>query len=95
MKTKVFTHQFNAGSTITDQSFSVNVERSLQNYINQLEGKEPIKLYDTALAAMEVPLLKVIMCHTNGNESKAAKILGIGRSTLRKKLTIYKLQDLS
>ena len=41
---------------------------------------------------VEQPLFEVAMQHTGGNQSKAAALLGISRSTLRKKLTQYGLQ---
>ena len=73
------------------QSFAASVQQSLQNYFAQLDGEEPANLYGMVLAQMEVPLLKMVMRYTNGNQSKAAKILGISRGTLRKKLAIYQI----
>lgn len=43
-------------------------------------------LYQQMLVTMEKPLLRQIMAYTKGNQMKAAKILGINRNTLRKKL---------
>ncbi len=45
------------------------------------------------LAEMEVPLLRVVMRYTKNNQSKAAKILGLSRGTLRKKLAIYQIDE--
>ncbi|ADU91224.1 hypothetical protein TEQUI_0276 [Taylorella equigenitalis MCE9] len=42
---------------------------------------------------MEKSLLEKIMEKTEGNQSKASQILGINRSTLRKKLITYNLLD--
>ena len=75
----------------TGQSFASSVQQSLQNYFAQLDGEDPADLYNMVLAEMEVPLLKVVMRYTNGNQSKAAKLLGISRGTLRKKLKTYGL----
>lgn len=80
-------------SVTTGQSFASSVQQSLQNYFAQLDGQDPANLYNMVLAEMEVPLLKVVMRYTNGNQSKAAKILGISRGTLRKKLAIYKIDE--
>ena len=79
----------------TDQSFASSIQRSLQNYFAQLDGEEPADLYNMVLAEMEAPLLKVVMHYTNWNQSKAAKILGISRGTLRKKLATYQIEDAS
>ena len=73
------------------QPFASSVQQSLQNYFAKLDGEEPANLYSMVLAQMEVPLLKMVMRYTNSNQSKAAKILGISRGTLRKKLAIYKI----
>ena len=43
-------------------------------------------VYDKALAAFEIPLLQAIMRQCDGNQVKAAAMLGINRNTLRKKL---------
>lgn len=76
---------------VTKQAFASNVHVSLQQYFVQLDGEEPANLYNLVLAEMEVPLLKMVMRFTNGNQSKAAKILGISRGTLRKKLAMHSL----
>ena len=43
-------------------------------------------LYHTALAAFERPLFEHALRRTGGNQLRAAKLLGINRNTLRKKL---------
>lgn len=78
--------------TITSQEgFASNVQNALKQYFGQLDGTEPSNLYTLVLAEMEIPLLKMVMRFTNDNQSKAAKILGISRGTLRKKLAMYEL----
>ena len=43
-------------------------------------------VYDTALAAFERPLFAEVLASTNGNQLRAAQMLGINRNTLRKRL---------
>ena len=93
MEADSFVQEPETKSATTGQSFASSVRESLLNYFAQLDGEEPANLYSMVLAEMEVPLLKVIMQYTNGNQSKAAKLLGISRGTLRKKLAIYQIDD--
>ena len=44
------------------------------------------------ISEVERPLLQLVMDHTKGNQTKAADLLGINRSTLRKKLTQYGIE---
>ena len=47
----------------------------------------PDGLYDRILAEFERPLLRLTLAAVRGNQLKAARLLGINRNTLRKKLT--------
>ncbi|HWP94736.1 MAG TPA: DNA-binding transcriptional regulator Fis [Gammaproteobacteria bacterium] len=66
-------------------------ETALRRYFADLHGQMPENLYDLVLAEIEQPLLKTVLEYTRGNQSSAARILGINRSTLRKKLRQYGL----
>jgi len=45
------------------------------------------------LGEVEPPLFETVMDYAQGNQSRAAEILGINRATLRKKLKHYYLLD--
>ena len=47
----------------------------------------PDGLYDRVLAEVERPLLRLALASVRGNQLKAARLLGLNRNTLRKKLT--------
>lgn len=47
----------------------------------------PGKVYDEALSAFERPLFLAALRETQGNQLRAASLLGINRNTLRKRLT--------
>jgi two-component system nitrogen regulation response regulator GlnG len=47
----------------------------------------PDGLYDRILVEVERPLLRLTLAAAKGNQLKAARLLGINRNTLRKKLT--------
>ena len=68
-------------------SFEAAVNQFLRDH--RLRGNAREKLYPRALAQFEVPLLQNVMRQVNGNQLKAAALLGINRNTLRKKLTDY------
>jgi Fis family transcriptional regulator len=62
------------------------VEYAVKKYLSELEGQRSTGLYNIVLAEIEIPLLKVALEYTNKNQSHAAQLLGLSRSTLRKKL---------
>jgi two-component system nitrogen regulation response regulator GlnG len=47
----------------------------------------PDGLYERLLAEIEPPLLRIALAAAKGNQIRAARLLGINRNTLRKKLT--------
>ena len=55
----------------------------------------PDGVYDRLLAEVERPLIAACLDATGGNQLKAAKLLGINRNTLRKKLTDLGLDPVS
>lgn len=70
------------------------IDSALQRFFTDLDGHTPPQdLYQMVMCETEQPLFKAIMDYTKGNQSKAAEILGINRSTLRKKLEKYGLHE--
>ena len=68
-------------------------EDALKKYFKDLNGHAPGDLYGLVLSEGEAPLFSTVMQHTQGNQSRAAEILGLNRATLRKKLKAYYLLD--
>lgn len=66
-------------------------EKALKDYFRTLNGHNTNALYDLVISEVELPLFRCVMEYTDGNQSRAAEILGINRSTLRKKLKSYAL----
>lgn len=63
------------------------VEEQLKRYFQLLEGEQPPDgLYDRVMREVEGPLLRLTMTSARGNQTVAARILGINRNTLRRKL---------
>ena len=72
-------------------SLNHSAETALKKYFKTLNGHKPINLYKFVIKEVERPLMKEVMKYTENNQSEAAKILGINRTTLRNKLKQYKI----
>jgi Fis family transcriptional regulator len=62
------------------------VTRAVRRFLVDLGGNGESDLYRLMLHEIETPLLAEVMRHCRGNQSRAAQLLGITRTTLRKKL---------
>ncbi len=80
-------------SASTDQDLSTSLERHLAKVFNQYEPSLPPNgLYQNILAQIEMPLISMTLNACNGNQIKAAQILGLNRNTLRKKINLYNIE---
>jgi Fis family transcriptional regulator len=69
------------------------VRKALKRYFSQLDQKNvPIDVYQLVLNEVEPPLLDSVMKFSKDNQSKASRILGINRTTLRTKLKKYNIK---
>jgi DNA-binding protein Fis len=50
-------------------------------------------LFEEAVGEFEKKFIKRVLDRSNGNQSRAAKLLGIHRNTLSRKLVLYKLDN--
>lgn len=66
-----------------------HVARSVRRYLSDLDGCDTDDLYTITLRELEIPLFTEVLKHCDGNQSRAAAMLGIHRATLRKKLRDY------
>ena len=70
------------------------IDSALQRFFIDLDGHQPPRdLFQMVISEVELPLLKAVMNYARGNQSRAAEVLGINRSTLRKKLEKYGLNE--
>lgn len=68
------------------------VRDSLERYFADLGDSPARNLFAMVMNYVERPVLEIALEKTNGNQSKAAEMLGITRSTLRKKLLAHHIQ---
>jgi two-component system nitrogen regulation response regulator GlnG len=69
------------------------IEQYLRDYFAAHEGALPAAgLYDRVLQEIERPLLSVTLAECDGNQLRAAGLLGLNRNTLRKKIRLLGLE---
>ena len=79
--------------TGSDESLGMAVERHVAKYFAAHSGSlPPSGLYERVIREVERPLLSLSLEATNGNQIKAADLLGVNRNTLRKKIRELDIQ---
>jgi two-component system, NtrC family, nitrogen regulation response regulator GlnG len=77
-----------------DESLSLAVQQHLTQYFSSFgSALPPDGLHQRLTDAIERPLLIATMSAVRGNQIRAAKLLGINRNTLRKKLSDHKVDS--
>ncbi len=75
------------------EGFSEVIERYLEKYFSIYNENVPGGFHGRIINEVERNVLSVTLKHTNMNQIKAAKILGINRNTLRKKMSLYEIGE--
>jgi two-component system, NtrC family, nitrogen regulation response regulator GlnG len=73
------------------EEFEALVSAALPTVLREAAASESGKLYRSIMARVELPLLRNILELSGGNQLKAARMLGINRNTLRKRLRLLGL----
>ena len=73
------------------QTLRDSVEIAMRNYFAHLDGQEVCNVHQMVLTEVEAPMLEAVMRYCRDNQTKASKVLGLNRGTLRKKLKQYGL----
>ncbi|WP_108126417.1 DNA-binding transcriptional regulator Fis [Saccharospirillum mangrovi] len=73
------------------QTLRDSVEVAMRNYFAHLEGQDVANVYQMVMSEVEAPMLEAVMRFCRDNQTKASKVLGLNRGTLRKKLKQYGL----
>ena len=80
-----------ATPTYDDLSLEDVVRLKLKEYFRQTRDVEMTNLYPLIMQRVERPLIELTLERTQGNQLKAAALLGINRNTLHKKITELKI----
>ena len=75
----------------TTVPLSTHVKETVEQYFAQLNGYDTNGLYAMVISEVEKPLIEATLEYCGHNQTKASKILGLSRSTLRKKIDLYGL----
>lgn len=74
----------------TNEALTQQIISSVKAYLNAMGNKETnLNLYELIMEEVEAPLFRTVMELTRYNQSKAARVLGVSRGTLRTKLKHY------
>lgn len=77
---------------INENEIASCVRKAMNQYFSDLDGEIPSAIYDMVVGCVEKPLLEVVLNHAQGNQTRAAEMLGINRNTLRKKMQAFGLK---
>ncbi|MBA2653110.1 MAG: Fis family transcriptional regulator [Tatlockia sp.] len=73
-----------------NDALAQQVVGAVKGYLNAIGSKETnLNLYQLIVEEVEAPLFRTVMELTRYNQSKAARVLGVSRGTLRTKLKRY------
>jgi two-component system nitrogen regulation response regulator GlnG len=67
-------------------AFETLLGERIQEVVHKVGSVEKSNLHELVIKLVERPLIKCVMRQTGGNQVRAAKLLGINRNTLRRKL---------
>lgn len=65
------------------------VRKTIRQFLQDMGGTEPEHVYRKLLDEVEPPLIEEVLAYTKGNQSRAARILGMTRNTLRSRIRRY------
>ena len=73
------------------REFEALVANALPALVREVGAGGPGVLYRSVMSRVELPLLRHALDVSGGNQLRAARLLGINRNTLRKRLRLHGL----
>lgn len=77
---------------MTQNDLEKAVCQQLEQYFLDLGEQQPRDILPMVISCVEKPVLKLVLQKSNGNQTRAAEMLGITRATLRRKLAQYSIK---
>ncbi len=74
-----------------DVNLASYVEKKIGDFVRAMNVGSGKNLYPSLMRAVERPLIELALRETHGNQIKAARLLGLNRNTLRKKITEFEI----
>ena len=76
---------------MTQKGLQDCIKDSLEKYFSDLNGETSNGVFKMVTQQTESATIKFVLDKVNQNQSEAARILGINRATLKKKVSLYNL----
>jgi len=76
---------------MTQRGLQDCIKDNLEKYFADLNGETSNGVFKMVTKQTESATIKFILDKVNQNQSEAARILGINRATLKKKVSLYNL----
>ena len=76
---------------MTQRGLQDCIKDSLEKYFLDLNGETSNGVFKMVTQQTESATIKFVLDKVNQNQSEAARILGINRATLKKKVSLYNL----
>lgn len=84
-------HNNNLTEQLDSYSIEDIIDLKIGRFFDQLGNYYPDNVYELIMSKVEKSLISQVLKRVGGNQVHTAKILGINRNTLRKKMKIYGL----
>ena len=69
-----------------ENELSSTVRKVMRQYFKDLDGEKCSGIYNMVVNAVEKPMLEVVMLQAQGNQTRAAELLGTTRRILKYKI---------
>ena len=76
---------------MTQRGLQDCIKHNLEKYFSDLNGESSNGVFKMVIQQTESATIKFVLDKVNQNQSEAARILGINRATLKKKVSLYNL----